>query len=159
MAKRRTHIPKIYVDQPDFVEPNAYMQHVFKSNNKTKTKAKTNLAESEQQSITTVTPRNKKRKRRQDEKEEAVEEIVQEEVDEKEKKRFQDMTVQEKVSYFTEKPFHVPRAKCKIVTDKKTYFGYILDQEGDEVFIQMGSKSTSSSISLEQIEEIELVGF
>ncbi|ENH95917.1 hypothetical protein J416_13574 [Gracilibacillus halophilus YIM-C55.5] len=175
MKRKRTHIPRVYVDQPHFIEPNPAMQYVYRTKKRSKA---TNL-----ESTDNNDPEKKKRqktKRENGEERQMVHEdldaneTIGEDSDQQEdhlhagddekemmkvKKRFKDMTLEEKVIHFANKPFHVPKAKCHIITEQKGYFGYIDDYQDDMVIIKLVNRARPISIPFEQIEEIKLIGF
>ncbi|MDX8045809.1 CotO family spore coat protein [Gracilibacillus sp. S3-1-1] len=76
-----------------------------------------------------------------------------------EKKKVMDMTMEEKVRYFANMPFHAPRVKCQVVTDKKTYIGIIVDEDEGKVVMRVASRNQPVVIPLRRITEINLVGF
>src|SRR5699024_11630472 len=52
-------------------------------------------------------------------------------------KKFKDMTLLEKVKYFADEPNHIPRIKCEIKTEDKSYRGYIMDIEEYTVYLYL----------------------
>jgi hypothetical protein len=81
---------------------------------------------------------------------------IQEQSDDKSKKKFKDMTIQEKVHYFINTPSHLPRMKCEVRTEERKYRGIILDLEDNEVRMRVGRRTVF--ITMEDIIEIQLLG-
>lgn len=74
-------------------------------------------------------------------------------------KKFNDMTVSEKIDYFISKPEHIPRMKCEVKTEERSYRGTITNVEEDQVLMRVGKRSSITKISIESITEIRLIGF
>ncbi|MGP4041146.1 CotO family spore coat protein [Gracilibacillus sp. D59] len=76
-----------------------------------------------------------------------------------ENKKFKEMTILEKVIYFASMPFHVPKVKCELITERKKYIGLIEDYQNEMVIIKVASKPRPISVPMNQIKEINMVGF
>ncbi|GAB2532811.1 CotO family spore coat protein [Gracilibacillus alcaliphilus] len=74
-------------------------------------------------------------------------------------KKVTEMTLEEKVRYFAAKPSHLPKARCRITTEKRTYLGLIQHYQNEMVTIKVSSKTTPVTIPFNQIEAIDIVGF
>lgn len=124
--------PKLYITQPSLSNPTRTMQSYYHSGNE---ESETNEQESAQ--------------------------LLEEDNDttSSKKKSFSEMTIEEKIIYLSSQPFHAPKVNCQIVTRDKTLIGTIEDDEADTIRIKVGSRGKLTSISKEQIEEINLIGF
>ncbi|WP_084040765.1 CotO family spore coat protein [Gracilibacillus boraciitolerans] len=69
------------------------------------------------------------------------------------------MTLEEKVTYYASMPFHVPKVKCEIVTERKKHVGFINDYQNKMVLVKVASKPEPISIPIDHIKEINLIGF
>ncbi len=122
-------LPKLYITQPNLAEPKRTMQSRYHS----------------------VSAYDKPRQ---------SQDIPDQYISKKqlENKTFNEMTILEKVIYFASMPFHVPRVKCELITERKKYIGLIDDYQNDMVIIKVASKPRPISIPLKQIKEINMVG-
>lgn len=139
---RKNQIPKLYITQPKITEPNRTMQSHFHS------------AVKHTKSETKDYPKGSKKRSKRNR---PVDSLDEEKTSEK--KKFKDMTLKEKVMHFAKMPFHAPRVKCQVVTERKTYIGIITDYHQDMVVMRVASKNQPVSIPFKQISEINLVGF
>ncbi|PAV29174.1 hypothetical protein CIL05_12310 [Virgibacillus profundi] len=73
--------------------------------------------------------------------------------------KFKDMTLEEKVAYFVNKPSYTPKMRCEVKTEEKTYRGIITDYKENDVFIRVGKRSTSTQIPMDKISNIRMLGF
>ncbi len=130
-VKENNELPKLYITQPDLVEPTRSMQSHYQAKN------------------------------RYQEEEENLEPVRKQKFDPDKlaKKKFKEMSIEEKVTYYASMPFHVPKVKCELLTERKKYVGIIEDFQNQMVLINVASKSTSISIPIDQIKEINLIGF
>ncbi|SFL36390.1 Spore coat protein CotO [Gracilibacillus orientalis] len=126
----KRELPKLYITQPDLAEPKRSMQSHYHS---------VSAYDKPQQS----------------------QDIPSQYISKKqlENKKFKEMTILEKVIYFASMPFHVPRVKCEIITERKKYVGLIEDYQNEMVIIKVASKPRPVSVPMKQIEEINMVGF
>jgi len=77
----------------------------------------------------------------------------------KRRERFKDMTLEEKVEYFVHLPSSVPRMKCEVYTDEKSYRGWIQDYQDGIVTMKILQRPFRVEVPFETIESIELKGF
>lgn len=77
----------------------------------------------------------------------------------KRRERFKDMTLEEKVEYFIQLPSSVPRMKCEVFTDEKSYRGWIQAYEDGIVTMKILQRPFRVEVPFESIESIELKGF
>ncbi|WP_026771730.1 MULTISPECIES: CotO family spore coat protein [Sediminibacillus] len=75
------------------------------------------------------------------------------------RKRFRDMTNEEKIDYFVGLPRTVPRMKCEVVTDKDTHRGIIYDYQEGTVYMKTIKRPFKAKIDQETIKSIKLLGF
>lgn len=78
---------------------------------------------------------------------------------EEDTKDLKNMTLEEKVNYFAFSPKYVPKIKCKVHTQERTYRGVITDYQEGTVFVRTGKSLKSLPIPLEQITDIKMLGF
>jgi Spore coat protein CotO len=76
-----------------------------------------------------------------------------------ERKKFKDMTILEKVLYFIHTPSHLPRMRCEVITEERKYRGIIRDFQDDNIVMQVGRRGSSTKINLDDVKEIQLLGF
>ncbi|QTM98705.1 hypothetical protein ERJ70_04975 [Sediminibacillus dalangtanensis] len=75
------------------------------------------------------------------------------------RKRFRDMTNEEKINYFVGLPRTVPRMKCEVVTDKETHRGIIYDYQEGLVYMKTIKRPFKAQVDQETIKSIKLLGF
>ncbi|GAA0432783.1 hypothetical protein GCM10008983_06740 [Lentibacillus halophilus] len=75
------------------------------------------------------------------------------------RKQFKDMSLQERVEYFLNRPAHVPPMRCEIKTNERRYRGIITDYQDETVYVRVGRRSTPTAISFSEIHDIQMVGF
>ncbi|WP_040979711.1 CotO family spore coat protein [Oceanobacillus jeddahense] len=76
------------------------------------------------------------------------------------KKKFMEMTIAEKINYLTNRSEFAPPIKCEIMTaSKKKYRGIIREKEKDTLFLQLYNRKNKVKIEIEDIENIQLLGF
>ncbi len=77
----------------------------------------------------------------------------------KERPKFKDMTIEEKVAYFVDTPSYAPQMRCEIRTEDRAYRGVITGSEDNYVYIRVGNRKQSTKIKLDDIKHIKLLGF
>lgn len=75
-----------------------------------------------------------------------------------ERLKFKDMTLREKISYFSDQPTHISKIKCEIKTTTKSYRGIVTDFDGETVWIRTGRSTRASSIPFESIKQVRMLG-
>ncbi|MEN1967209.1 CotO family spore coat protein [Lentibacillus sp. N15] len=70
--------------------------------------------------------------------------------------RFKDMTIEEKIDYFVSMPPHIPKLKCEIKTEERTYRGIVISQEEEEITLRTGRRNFT--IPMNTITEIRMLG-
>lgn len=165
--KRYAKNPLLYIHQPDVGTPAASMQSSYRASKRN----------SSPQSETHETGRKIKGRpqRRQgkpmpeikevediqsesslDKNENPKEEFIN---DHTGSKKFKDMTLFEKVKYFADDPSHIPKMKCEIKTEERTYRGIIVDFDGETVFMRMGRRVNTRKVLFKEIKRIRMLGF
>jgi hypothetical protein len=175
MGKRKfARDPLLYIQQPVIKTPEAQMQDQYMT--PSKNKETESLPPPPQQQKTPVKRKTSYFKRElergtppaspppeniepaeAEEKEEKTEVDVQGDYPEKTKK-FKDMSLEEKVNYLLYSPTHIPKMKCELRTEEKTYRGIITDFQENNVFIRVGAKSSSRQVPFDQITGIKMLG-
>ncbi|MBP2076573.1 CotO family spore coat protein [Oceanobacillus polygoni] len=165
MSKKKfANEPLLYIHQPDIGSTKAPMQHSYMSQRKTK----------EDHSSTDVIHAPKRVNRRHhafrhgDVTEEIEEtEVVTSQENEKQqlsssnerRKHFKEMNIQERINYFLKRPDFAPKIRCEIRTKEKTYRGIVLGKEEEVVVFKIGNRSAPVQIALDEITEVQLLGF
>src|SRR5690625_5217630 len=72
---------------------------------------------------------------------------------------FNDLTIEEKVTYFINMPDNAPVVRCEVDTEERKYRGTIVDSKDDLVFMRVGRRASTTEIPLKDIQEISLLGF
>lgn len=159
--------PLLYIQQPTAQTPKAPMQHNYtspqrrrnkeveasattpqtqsvprKSLNRSFYKEEALYSDEMESEAETETETNESKEDKDDE--ETVDE-------DKNEKKFKDMTLGEKVAYFVDAPEYAPKLRCEIKTEKRTYRGIITDSEGDDVFIRVGKRASSTAVPMKEI--------
>ncbi|WP_208590200.1 CotO family spore coat protein [Gracilibacillus suaedae] len=127
---KKQELPKLYITQPNMAEPKRTMQSQYHSVS----------AYDETQQSQDIPNQHFSKKQLKN-------------------KKFNEMTIKEKVIYFASMPFHVPKVKCELITERKKYIGLIEDYQNEMVIIKVASKPRPISVPLDQIKEINMVGF
>ena len=174
MAKQKKFAksPLLYIHQPGVSDPKAPMQSNYATPKKEK------QVESTTPKVQSSSPRPLKRdnyfKKALEAKPEASPEKakvepktedtaekakVTTELPDKPAKKFNEMTVTEKVDYFLSKPDHIPSMKCEVKTEERAYRGIITNVEKDHVLMRVGRRTSTTEIAIESIIEIRLIGF
>ncbi|SDQ89157.1 Spore coat protein CotO [Virgibacillus subterraneus] len=156
--KKFAKSPLLYIHQPSIGTPKAPMQHQY-------TTPKNAPAE---QVVAQETKSVQKRPLRRDhfnKKSDGEAEDTNEEADEsdessdQERKKFKDMTLNERVDYFVNPPKHVPAMKCEVKTEERNYRGTIVDFLEDNVIMRLGRRTSTTEIPFDSINDIRLIGF
>ncbi|BAC13181.1 CotO family spore coat protein [Oceanobacillus iheyensis] len=144
--------PLLYIHQPDLNQPKATMQHHFMGNRNRSAHSKNEIKDS-------LIPR-KTRSGKQ------IKEFTNKEVqnqenheDNKKKKQFKAMSINEKIDYFLDRSEYAPPINCLVITDQKKYRGIILDTTKEEVKFRPSNRKNSIKITYDVIKDIQLVGF
>src|SRR5699024_5405990 len=68
--------------------------------------------------------------------------------------KFNDLTIQGKIDYFTQLPNEMPRIRCEVEIGDNVYRGHILNDNGEEITMHTGR--ATRSIQKSEISEIIL---
>ncbi|WP_161493896.1 CotO family spore coat protein [Virgibacillus necropolis] len=178
MAKQKkfAKTPLLYINQPDISKPKAPMQ----SNYATPKKSKAQEPQKEQEppkaqktynrppkrndfskmlkSKPENKPENKAEEKAKKPKDTSKEDEEQSKLPPSDKK-FNELTIKEKIEYFISKPKHLPTMKCEVKTEERSFRGTIHGLENDHVLMQVGRRSSTTEIAIKSIKNIRLVGF
>jgi len=89
-----------------------------------------------------------------------AEEEQETETKEQNRKRFKDMSLEEKVYYFVQLPKQVPKMKCQVKTSEgKIFRGLITNYEDGLVHMKVYQRPYQVNLPFETIKEIKLLGF
>ncbi|WP_407271025.1 CotO family spore coat protein [Radiobacillus sp. PE A8.2] len=174
--KKHLHNPMLYITQPKLEKPSASMQSSYRTPKKrTIDKQSADATASNEKTI-----RRKKMKLKQESEQPAIEAevekgVVDRELDEhndynleeseekgteqSNRKRFRDMTVEEKVNYFVSLPKQVPKMKCEVKTAEQSYRGVIYDYDNKVVFMVVIRGRKKIELDIDEIIDIRLMGF
>ncbi|MBP1947218.1 CotO family spore coat protein [Virgibacillus litoralis] len=155
--KKFAKSPLLYIHQPSIGTPKAPMQHQYTTPKKASAEQ---VVAQETKSVQTRTLRrdnfSKKSESEEDTNEDADE---SDESSDQERKKFKDMTINERVDYLVNPPKHVPAMKCEVKTDERNYRGTIVDFMEDNVIMRLGRRTSKTEIPFESINDIRLIGF
>lgn len=158
MENRKTKEPLLYIDQPPFKKPEAFMQQNYSSLMKPKNEST--------QFVVKERPKRERRHRINPFVEMLEQEIAQSEVEIDEPKqrehdnndeKFNDLSIQGKIDYFINLPAEMPKMRSEIELENDVYRGYILEDNGTDIKLKTGR--TSQMINKEEIKNIILIGF
>ncbi|HLR61742.1 MAG TPA: CotO family spore coat protein [Lentibacillus sp.] len=151
--------PLLYIQQPGMKTPRASMQ----SHYMTPKKKRADKIQANHKSRTRPVSRNYFK--RQDDTDENGEDMESPEVGSsqedgrQERKRFKDMTLEERIDYFLNAPKHAPVMRCEVKTEGRNYRGTIVDYQDNNVYMRVGKRTTPTAIPFDTINEIRLLGF
>lgn len=177
VRKRQAREPLFYIQQPKISKPVAPMQDNYSTPKRTEKETPqqgegnpsftmpTRGNNFQQfQSPQPITPNENTKEdtqeQLQDEEMEPPEDDTTAASEENSRPKFKDMTIDEKINYFINIPSHIPKLKCEISTDDRTYRGIIIsreEEEGEENIVIRTGKRTFT-ITRKNINEIRLLG-
>ncbi|MEI3612838.1 CotO family spore coat protein [Pseudogracilibacillus sp. SO30301A] len=121
--------PLMYIDQPNFQKPKAYMQEsYFGRNLSVQTKEK---------------------------EEQLTEENTKEYSNDS---SFKGLNIDGKIDYLVNLPSEVPRIRCEVITEEKEYRGVMIGDAGDSVTLRVIGRGMTE-INKSVIKDIHLIGF
>ncbi|SET15919.1 Spore coat protein CotO [Oceanobacillus limi] len=164
--KKYASDPLMYIHQPRMKRSGAQMQHQYTTAKK-KEERPSDKQDIKDQSIPKRPVRIKRSQQVQEpqskveernEPKSEIENETEEESAEKEErpKKFKDMTLRQKISYFAETPKHIPKMKCEIKTNERSYRGVVLSFEDDTIRMVAGRRNVT--ISFEDVIEVRMLG-
>lgn len=182
MAERRKFAkePLLYIHQPTVQKPAAPMQHFYTTPKKAKPTKAAVVPETEKKTIkksrdlSTITKEIAKELKEPKVPIKKAPNPIQTEtevesssssndqpqlIQDKGKKKFKDMTILEKVDYFLHTPNHLPSMRCEVKTEERKYRGVIKDFQDNTIYMQVGRRVALTKIPIDDITEIQLLGF
>lgn len=166
--KKFAKAPLLYIDQPAVNNPEAEMQHQYKSKRRKAKPPEKAIDTDEQKDTVTYNSIRQPAVEEAVQDEEAHTEEETEEAKEKEevikpeskkRKNFRDMSIEEKVMYFVESSSYAPKVRCEVRTADRKYRGKIVDFKDNHVYIETGSRLPNRSVSFDKITDIQIIGF
>lgn len=171
--------PLMYIVQPENQDINVNMQSFVVKKTKPKSSARVAIAEAPVKTLQKELDIAEKEEVVEENKSAGVEQLaledqhVQEEPVEqepakqepsvkqyrKQRKPLTQMSVLEKIEFFTHLPKNMPRTLCQIVTPEETYRGVIMNEENEMVTIRSLTHAKPIEIKIDQIKAINLLGF
>jgi len=163
--KKFAKAPLLYIEQPTVNNPEAEMQHQYKSKRR-RSKPSEKAVDTEEDTVTYNSIRQPAVEETVQDKEAHTEEETEEAKEEediksesKKRKNFRDMSIEEKVMYFVESSSYAPKVRCEVRTANRKYRGKIVDFKDNLVYIETGSRSPNRSVSFDKITDIQIIGF
>ncbi|GAB3789780.1 CotO family spore coat protein [Virgibacillus kimchii] len=159
MANRKyARDPMLYIQQPGSKNPRASMQYSYRTK---KVPSSQSLEGGSIRSRNFINEERELHEREEKLKGEQEESEGEDFSPAEENKRisFNERTLEEKISYFTDAPTYAPKKRCEIKTDNKTYRGIITDRDEEHVFVRVGNRSKAMKIMINEITSIRLLGF
>lgn len=166
MVNHEKEEPLLYIEQPTFEKPVAFMQNNYSSLMKERTEhheetdddQSTYKSEGKDNPFVAVLQNGENAR----ETEIVDEKLIEEEVSKgdsisQDNITFNDLSIQGKIDYFINLPAEMPKIKSEIVLDKDVYRGYILQDNGDKIVIETGR--VEEIINKNEINDIILIGF
>lgn len=74
------------------------------------------------------------------------------------KKSFKDMDNEEKIYFFLHRPHYIPNVKCRVITVKDIYVGFIISYEDGYVSINSAQTFEKFQVKFEEIVSIQIMG-
>lgn len=150
--------PLLYIHQPSIGTPKAPMQHQYTTPKKAPAEQ---VVTKETKSVQTRPVKrdnfSKKSGSGEDDTNEAADES--DESSDQERKKFKDMTLNERIEYFINSPKHVPVMKCEVKTEERNYRGIIVDFKEENIIMRVGRRTSTTGIPFEKVDDIRLIGF
>ncbi|WP_138416399.1 CotO family spore coat protein [Aquibacillus sediminis] len=182
MRKRRkyTQRPMLYIEQPKLGNPSASMQSKYRTPKKKEPTVEQRKAQKAVRNKSKFLQDMKQEAKQSADRSESIEQYVDEEEtnDTKEnenvysgekqtlrrkrteRKKFKDMTIEEKVEYFVGLPSQVPRMKCEVVTtEEEKLRGVIADYQDGIVQMATYKYPRLRELNIDEIESIRLLSF
>ncbi|MBD1381902.1 CotO family spore coat protein [Metabacillus arenae] len=141
--------PLMYIVQPDYNEVQAQMQTLVVKKNKIDT------IENKQP----VAVKEKNEKMQESQSNSYEEDQVVKKPEKKRRKPISQMSIAEKVDFFTNLPRNIPKTLCQIETETDTYRGIIITEENGLVHIRTLGEPNEIKLQIEEIKSITLLGF
>lgn len=141
----KSHDPIYYINQPHLKTPKANMQ-------------KHSFTRRESLSMRKRQIRKNTSYRRRFNKQDMVDHDVEKStVNEEDSKRFQNMTIRERLTYLSHHPKYTPKLRCEITANNKRHRGIVQSFEDDAVTLIVQRKRVK--ISVDEITHVGLIGW
>ncbi|MET3683359.1 hypothetical protein ABID56_001454 [Alkalibacillus flavidus] len=75
------------------------------------------------------------------------------------RRKFHDMTIDEKLRYMVDMPDVMPKMKCEVKTDQQTYIGTVEQCDDNQLVIRTADQGFRVKMKRDQVEDVRLVGF
>ncbi|WP_337017339.1 CotO family spore coat protein [Oceanobacillus massiliensis] len=155
VKKKFANDPLLYIHQPDIGTAQAPMQHHYMSNKK-----KDNVEKTAEEAVAPQKAKRRQSSFQNSFKGNAPTAIKSDSVKEPEnKKNFKEMNVRERINYFLDRPEYAPKVRCEIKANGRTYRGVVLGMEDKNVIIKASNRKTPVQVLLDDINEVQLLGF
>lgn len=131
MESERINEPLLYIDQPIFQKPKAYMQENYlgvKTDDKEKVE--------EQNGIQVESLKSKREGH----------------------DSFKDLTIAEKIKYLIDIPSEVPKVRCEVLTNENRYRGVLIDENQENIVLRIFGRQ-NELVEKEKILSIKMIGF
>ncbi|UFU00589.1 spore coat CotO family protein [Radiobacillus kanasensis] len=164
MSKRFSRKPMLYIQQPELGKPSAKMQVKYRtpkskkgsvdkkgSGNKTKNDGSQNFTKKRLKQVVSIPV--------EEESESSSSSEVEEEAKSQRRKRFKELSIKERVEYFMGLPANVPKMKCQVSTADNSYRGIITNYKDNIVYMRATKRPFRLELELEEITDIQLLGF
>lgn len=73
--------------------------------------------------------------------------------------KFKEMTLPEKIKYFSVQPDHAPNIRYEVKTADKRIQGVIIGAKEDSILMKVGRRTSNSEIQVSDIVNIRMLGF
>lgn len=167
MENKKTKEPLLYIEQPTFSKPKAFMQENYSS----LTKPKVKQPEPPVQESLVIERRRRRNpffdlleeevitevNEEESEKDRTTENNLKETKEESDDLKFNDLSIQGKIDYFINLPPEMPKMKCEIELTDDVFRGYILEDKETEIVMRTGR--VNETFKKEDIKNIILIGF
>ncbi|NIK13224.1 CotO family spore coat protein [Alkalibacillus almallahensis] len=75
------------------------------------------------------------------------------------RRKFHDMTIDEKLKYMTDMPAIMPKMKCEVITSNQTYVGTVEQCDDEQLVIRTVEQGFKVNMKRENIKDVRLKGF
>lgn len=158
--KKYARKPLLYIEQPVNSYPEALMQHDYVTPKSREPKPT--------HTETTQNKGSRPLKRRyyqphhptpiKDESQPSEKDLGNTSIQEQSNKKFTEMDLLEKVDYLLERPDHAPQIRCELRTEQRTYQGVLTGANENSVFIRVGNRKSSTTISKADLVNVRMIG-
>ncbi|MDQ0160277.1 CotO family spore coat protein [Alkalibacillus salilacus] len=75
------------------------------------------------------------------------------------RRKFHEMTIDEKLKYMTDMPAIMPKMKCEVITSNQTYVGTVEQCDDEQLVIRTVEQGFKVNMKRENIKDVRLKGF